>query len=116
MRLIIYSIFGLVALLLSSCADTPWPHWISGEPTREELDAYQGPIAMPNPDTDGKEWPNLADVPAKPKIILADNKKDALVSEMKTKNTQGLAEITKYNAAHPPIAKPSVVKHITKKK
>ncbi len=110
-------------LLLTSCADTEWPQWISGEPTKEQLNAYKGPIPMPDGKTDGKSWPNLADVPARPKVILQENDKNALVAEMKEENAQGLAEIAAYNEANPPIVKPiakpapkPVVKKAVKKK
>mgnify|MGYP003387503019 FL=1 len=88
--------------MLSACADTEWPQWISGEPTKEQLDAYKGPIKMPKQQVSGKEWPNLADVPDRPKIILADDKKSLLVTEMKDNNIQGLQVIEDYNQALKP--------------
>lgn len=97
MQLYISILFSFMLLLLSACADTQWPQWLSGEPTREQLDAYKGPIPMPNPDTQGKVWPNLADVPARPKVILDNAQTDTLVTEMKQKNAQGLQEIESYN-------------------
>ncbi len=127
MRLLVQLFFGMLLLFLAACADTEWPQWISGEPTKEQLDAYKGPIPMPDSKTEGKSWPNLADVPARPKVILAEPQKDALVAEMKEENAAGLAEIKAYNAANPsivkPIAKPvikpapkPVVKKVVKKK
>lgn len=108
MRVYLQLISGVMLLLLTACADTEWPQWISGEPTKEQLDAYKGPIPMPDGKTDGKSWPNLADVPQRPKVILKEDDKNALVAEMKEENTQGLAEIAAYNEANPPIVKPSV--------
>lgn len=103
---------GLV-LLLSSCADTEWPHWLSGEPSRAELDAYHGPIEMPKPDTDGKDWPNLADVPARPAVLMSDSDKQKLVSEMTAGNSEGNKEIAALNEKlHP--AQPTK-KSVTKK-
>lgn len=113
MRLYLQLFLGGVLLLLSSCADTEWPQWISGEPTKEQLDAYKGPIPMPDGKTEGKSWPNLADVPQRPKVILPEQDKNALVAEMKKENAQGLAEIAAYNAANPPIVKP-IAKPIVK--
>lgn len=109
-------LMGLLGVL-TSCADTPWPQWITGEPTREQLDAYQGPIPMPNPNSDGKEWPNLADVPKRPVIILPDDKKSLLITEMKDNNMQGLQEIADYNKGIQPNLKPAPKqKTVTKKK
>ncbi|MDX1922224.1 MAG: hypothetical protein SFW65_03725 [Alphaproteobacteria bacterium] len=50
----------------------------------------------------------MADVPARPKVILAETQKDALVAEMNEENAAGLAEIEAYNAANPPQVKQSV--------
>ncbi len=97
MRIYISIFFSAMLLLLPACADTEWPQWLSGEPPREELDAYKGPIPMPNPGSEGKTWPNLADVPQRPKVILPENKKDILVTEMKDNNIYGLHEIEEYN-------------------
>ena len=126
MRIYISILFSFMLLLLPACADTEWPQWLSGEPTREELDAYKGPIPMPNPDSEGKTWPNLADVPNRPKVILQEDKKDILVTEMKDKNIEGLHEIEEYNkglkpAVTSPVKKPAAkiikkTKHKKKKK
>lgn len=123
MRLFFQLFCGGMLLCLAACADTEWPQWISGEPTKEQLDAYKGPIPMPDNKTEGKSWPNLADVPARPKVILDQPQKDALVTEMKEENAAGLAEIEAYNVANPPtvkqIVKPApkpVVKKAVKKK
>ncbi|NDE89914.1 MAG: hypothetical protein EB059_02055 [Alphaproteobacteria bacterium] len=116
MRIIIQKFLCVLLLALAACADTEWPQWISGEPTREQLDAYKGPIAMPNPKAEGKAWPNLADVPARPAVILPDDQKNALVTEMKNKNTEGVAEIAAYNAGHTPVVKPAPKTPLKKKK
>jgi hypothetical protein len=100
-----------LCVALSACADTEWPKWITGEPTSQELAAYQGPIEMPQTSTQGKVWPNLADVPARPTVILEDGAKDVLLTEMKNKNTQGLAEIENYKANNRPIIKKPSVKN-----
>lgn len=123
MRLCLPIFFGFVLLLLSACADTEWPQWLSGEPSKEQLDAYKGPISMPSQDSSGKPWPNLADVPERPKVILQDDKKDILVTEMKDMNVQGLEEIEAYNKGIKPALKstpkkpaPKAIKKKQKKK
>lgn len=115
MRNFLPILLSAVLLLLSSCADTEWPQWISGEPTKQQLDAYKGPIEMPNPSTEGKTWPNLADVPERPKIILPEAEKDALVSEMNEKNAQGQKEIEAYQQGHQPVVKVTAKKAAPKK-
>jgi hypothetical protein len=103
MRITISILFSFMLLVLSACADTEWPQWISGEPTKEQLNAYKGPIPMPNPGTQGKEWPNLADVPHHPKVTLSEEKKDLLVAGMKDDNMEGLHEIEAYNKTLQPV-------------
>ncbi len=115
MRNFLPILLSVMLLLLPACADTEWPQWISGEPTKEQLDAYKGPIEMPNPSTEGKTWPNLADVPERPKIILPETEKDVLVSEMKEKNAEGLKEIEAYQQGHQPVVK-LTPKKVTPKK
>lgn len=114
MRIYLPVLYCFMLLLVCACADTEWPQWLSGEPTRAELDAYKGPIPMPNPDTTGKTWPNLADVPNRPNIILPDEKKDVLVTEMKAENKKGLAEIDAYNKGLKPEIKSPLKKPILK--
>lgn len=58
-------ILSLVSLLLSGCADTPWPTWLTGEPDDAVLNA---PRVVGRPPSAGvKTYPNLATVPEKPK-------------------------------------------------
>ncbi len=86
----------LFALSLSGCADTEWPHWITGEPTREELNAYKGPIEMPAIDVADKRIPNLAEVPPSPKILMKKKEEVALRKAMKQDNENGNAESDAY--------------------
>ncbi len=105
---ILPTIFLSAALLLvSACADTQWPQWISGEPTREQLDDHKGLIPMPDTDPRGKSWPNLADVPERPMVILKDKQKDELVTEMKNKNADGLNDIETYKKSVRPAVSPA---------
>lgn len=114
MRLFLPIIFSFMLFLLSACADTEWPQWISGEPTKEEMDGYKGPIKMPKQEVSGKEWPNLADVPSRPKIILQDAQKELLVTEMKDNNIQGLQVIDDYNKGLKPLVTPVPPKTVPK--
>jgi hypothetical protein len=83
---------------LCACADTEWPQWISGEPTKAELSAYKGPIAMPAVDTENKPWPNLADVPPRPNVLMTPQETLALTNEMKQENKEAQARIEKIQA------------------
>jgi hypothetical protein len=54
-------------LLLSGCADTPWPTWITGEPPQSVIEdtSKRSPI-IPRAKGAEKTWPNLATVPPRP--------------------------------------------------
>jgi hypothetical protein len=106
----------MCVLLLSACADSELPQWFSGEPTRAELDAYKGPIAMPAIDTAEKEWPNLADVPERPTVLLQPAEKAALIAELKAKNTQGNNQVDVFNGKALPPLKPTIKSALKKSK
>lgn len=55
------ALVGLFFFLLSGCADTKWPTWISGEPSESVLRAPRA-VTRPAKQKD-KAWPRLGDVP-----------------------------------------------------
>ncbi len=98
----------LLPLSLTACADTEWPKWITGEPTRAELNNYSGPIAMPALDTRDKPYPNLADVPARPKITLTPTATENMTADMIAENNEGQGLIAEYKrATQQPVTKPA---------
>jgi hypothetical protein len=102
-----HTLLIVTGLFLSGCADTEWPKWISGEPTRDELNAYQGPIPMPALDTADKPYPNLADVPKRPEIPSTPEQAHELTAEMTRDNQYGqfLSEGFK-TQGQPPVLRP----------
>lgn len=99
-------------LFLSSCADTEWPKWISGEPTRAELESYQGPIAMPPLDTSDKPYPNLADVPERPKIATTPAERAATRNDMQADNEYGQSLVDTYQRGAAPVLRPPQFKRV----
>lgn len=109
-----FLVFGL-----SSCAETEWPQWLSGEPSKAELDSYSGPLVMPATSAEEKEWPNLADVPPRPTRTMPAREVEAIKTELKTKNAEGQTVIENFQkemAPPPPPQKPKSVKPKQKKK
>lgn len=97
----------LLTLGLTACADTEWPKWITGEPTRAELNSYSGPIAMPALATREKEYPNLADVPARPKITLTNKTTETMTAEMAAENAEGHRLVDEYKKSMQPVTAPA---------
>lgn len=53
--------FCALFFLLTGCADTPWPTWITGEPESSVINAPRA-VARPTKDKEAA-WPLLGDVP-----------------------------------------------------
>ncbi len=75
-------------LLLTSCADTPWPSWLTGEPDQAVLSSPRV-VARPS-DTQEKPWPLLGEIPAdKPKFSktsdLAEKAEDMQSDKLKAR-------------------------------
>jgi hypothetical protein len=94
------SFLGLCSLLLTlgACSDGTLPKWISGEPTQAEIDSYSGPIAMPQAPAGDTTYPNLADVPERPKPILSPADRQSEMEKLKQENVEGQEAIRDYNA------------------
>ena len=111
---------AITMLLLGGCANTPWPKWITGEPTVEELAVYQGPIEMPSTNTQGKNYPNLADVPERPTLFSSAQQSQDTVNELQAKNEEAqkiLEEFKKQMVAKPAAKiKPKKNKSVKNKK
>jgi hypothetical protein len=104
---------------LSGCADTDMPRWLTGEPPRAEIESYQGPIAMPPVTVEEKSWPNLADVPPRPVLLMKPDEKAELAAELRQENAVGQAAVADYAHASAPeqsVKKPAAKQKKSKKK
>lgn len=73
-------ILALFLLVLSGCADAPWPSWLTGEPDESILNA---PRVVETPSKTGeREWPNLANVPQKPVDYSTEPKRRRLIKKL----------------------------------
>jgi hypothetical protein len=101
------SFLGMASLLLmlGACSDDTLPKWISGEPSQAEIDSYSGAITMPQAPGDEEAYPNLADVPARPKAILSPAQRQEEMESLKQENLEGQEAIRKYNTPQPPRIK-----------
>jgi hypothetical protein len=103
-------LFCVAAGLLPGCADTDAPRWLTGEPPREEIESYQGPIAMPPVTVEGKTWPNLGDVPPRPKMLMEPYEKVDLTATLQEENAAGQKAIADYVRATAPVPKQTFAK------
>ena len=76
----------LGSLLLTSCADTRWPTWLTGEPDESVLNAPRV-VGKPSGALD-KTYPNLASVPEKPKDFSTTSERKELISTLKQDKTE----------------------------
>lgn len=106
---------ALCCILLASCADTEWPRWITGEPTKAELQNYNGPIIMPAEGSENKAWPNLADVPPRPDGLMPAAETENIRQELKQKNAEGQATVAAFQAGQKKTSAPKA-SVVTKKK
>lgn len=91
---------------LGGCADTRLHKWLTGLPNAEDI-AYTGPLAMPATSPQGKPWPNLADVPEKPKPLMSVAEDKKKLAEMTQENAAGEQAIADYNRLNPPPPTPT---------
>lgn len=97
---------------LCACADSELPRWFSNEPSKAELESYQGPVAMPPVDAAAEPYPNLADVPEAPRLSSVKEQADWR-AKLAAENEKGAAVIADYGAAQaaaPPASTPDAKK------
>jgi len=66
---------------LASCADTPWPTWLTGEPDPSVLDGPR-PVARPAANASDAAWPVLGNVPPRPKDFSPTKDRDAKIDHL----------------------------------
>ncbi|NBX73424.1 MAG: hypothetical protein EBQ89_03910 [Alphaproteobacteria bacterium] len=86
-------------LLLTACADTVWPEWISGEPPRNVTGAQANTPGITRMGAEGNDWPRLQEVPNTPPAIQ-NSSKNILELEMQRRN--GVAQHQKIWAKEVP--------------
>jgi hypothetical protein len=70
----------LVPLLLSGCADTQWPSWLTGEPDASVVNAPRA-VGVP-PSQHDTSYPNLATVPSRPTDFSSKADRQEMISIM----------------------------------
>lgn len=86
-RLLFFPLF----FLLSACADTQLPSWLTGEPEQSVLTAPRV-VSTPVKGAE-KAWPNLADVPEAKPVFTSQQVRDARAVEMNSDRLKGQAEL-----------------------
>ena len=82
--LTIISVLSL--LLLTGCAETKWPSWLTGEPDDSVLNAPR--VVGAPPSLHDTSWPNLASVPEKPKDFSTSAARRAHIKQLNTDKTE----------------------------
>jgi hypothetical protein len=98
----------LVLLLLTGCADTPFPSWLTGEPSESVLSAPR--VVGTPPSVKDSSFPNLATVPSKPKDFSTTAKRNENIEEMTSDRFKAQAAKARLeNAPAAPTAEPELV-------
>lgn len=96
-----FVVVALICLLvLSGCADTAWPTWITGEPDDSVLNA---PRIVGKPESlNDNTWPNLANIPPKPNDVTTPDEGKKQIQQMNADKAEAY-KIRKSLATSPPI-------------
>ncbi|MBI3419522.1 MAG: hypothetical protein HY053_05270, partial [Proteobacteria bacterium] len=79
----------LLLTMLCACTDDALPEWMTGVPSQTELDASKGTVVMPAAATANQPYPNLADVPLRPRPYVLPAQRVDEVKNLKRENTDG---------------------------
>ncbi|HVY11951.1 MAG TPA: hypothetical protein VHB73_00135 [Alphaproteobacteria bacterium] len=91
-------IFSFASLcMLGACSNDELPKWLTGEPTQTEINAAQGPVALPPPPSPDQPYPNLADVPPSPRPQLQAPQRADEVNNLKKENVEGQAAVQQFS-------------------
>ncbi|MDD3288079.1 MAG: hypothetical protein PHX43_03620 [Alphaproteobacteria bacterium] len=94
-------LLGTITLALTSCADTKWPTFLTGEPDDSVLLAPR--VVGEPPSRYGEDWPLLGNVPDAPKDFTSQKDWKKIKKKLKTSKKKSLAAKRRIDATAPVV-------------